>query len=316
MSSSARSGFCTAILTTKPTLKPWRVCFTSRALRQNIRRQTTVASHTVRTLDVPDLSYATQQDHIGQVGKQLKQAGILKISLGFDDDDSNYLKRLLCSLNKHQGHQLPITHSAKRGWFWDVRPSTNNFQAGNHQARSETMEEFPWHTDCSYEDTPPRYFALHVLQHDRHGGGTLSVMSAERLCELLTAETRAALSAPNYRITIPPEFIKDLSRTHITGSLLGTSPITGSTVIRFRRDIVSPLTDEAAEALDKLGKVLGKNETQAYTTMHFDSADLPSGSIILMDNRRWLHSRNDIKDPERHLRRVRWDACPFDNHCT
>ena len=98
---------------------------------------------------------------------------MLKLSLGFADEDSDYLKQLLVSLHKNHGHQLPIAHSATRGWFWDVRPSKTNFQAGNHQARSETMNEFPWHTDCSYEDPPPRYFALQVLQHDRYGGGTL-----------------------------------------------------------------------------------------------------------------------------------------------
>lgn len=34
----------------------------------------------------------------------------------------------------------------------------------------------------------------------------------------------------------------------------------------------------------------------------------------MMDNERWLHARNEVKDPNRHLRRVRWDAREFANH--
>ncbi|KAJ3539230.1 hypothetical protein NM208_g5575 [Fusarium decemcellulare] len=287
---------------------------TSSGLRPHkIRCHATVASHNVPCLAVPALNHAQQLDHVRKVSEQLERSGMLKLSLQFPDNNSDYLKKLLVSLHQNHGHQLPISHSATRGWFWDVRPSKTNFQAGNHQARSETMNEFPWHTDCSYEDPPPRYFALQVLQHDRCGGGTLSVMNVERLSELLSPGTRSALIAPEYRITIPPEFIKDPNQEHIIGSVFVTHPNHQSTMIRFREDILTPLTERASRALEELKEALLREEVQAHSTVHLKSSDLPKGSIILMDNRRWLHARNDIKDPERHLRRVRWDACPFDN---
>ena len=279
----------------------------------NFRCHATVAPHTLPCLAVPTLNHARQFDHVGKVSEQLERSGMLKLSLGFPDKDSDYLKQLLVSLHKNHGHQLPISHSATCGWFWDVRPSKTNFQAGNHQARSETMNEFPWHTDCSYEDPPPRYFALHILQHDRCGGGTLSVMNVERLSELLSPETRSALAAPEYRITIPLEFIKDPNQKHIIGSVFVTHPTNRATMIRFREDILTPLTEQAAQALRELKEALLREDVQAHSTIHLKSSDIPKGSIILMDNRRWLHARNDIKDPERHLRRVRWDACPFGN---
>ncbi|KAH6876397.1 hypothetical protein B0T10DRAFT_585503 [Thelonectria olida] len=276
------------------------------------RCHATVASRNVPHLEALDLRHAEEPSHVRQVSEQLQRSGMLKISLQFPDQDSKYLQQLLRSLHQDHGHQLPITHSATRGWFWDVRPSKDNFQAGNHQARSETMSEFPWHTDCSYEDPPPRYFALQVLQHDRRGGGTLSVMSVERLSELLSPETRSALIRPEYRIDIPPEFIKDASQRHIIGSVFVSDLGSRSTMIRFREDILTPLTDGAQKALEELKGALQREEVQSHSTVHLTSSDLPKGSIILMDNRRWLHARNDIKDPERHLRRVRWDAIPFD----
>ncbi|KAK7428404.1 hypothetical protein QQZ08_005023 [Neonectria magnoliae] len=262
-------------------------------------------------LEAPDLSYAKERRHVGRVAETLQKSGILKISLQFPDSNSEYLEQLLLSLHAHHDHQLPITHSATRGWFWDVRPSTSDFQAGNHQARSETMDEFPWHTDCSYENLPPRYFALQVLQHDRFGGGTLSVMNVGRLSGLLSQATRASLVRPEYRITIPPEFIKDPARRHIQGSLLVADTDSQSSMMRFRGDILTPLSDRASTALDELKQALQSVEAQSHSTVHLTADDLPARSIILVDNRRWLHARNDIKDPERHLRRVRWDAIPF-----
>lgn len=84
----------------------------------------------------------------------------------------------------------------------------------------------------------------------------------------------------------------------------------GCSQLRFRDDITEPLTDNAAKALEELKDVLsGKNaEEQA---LHLMPQGLSRGSIIMMDNRQWLHARNELRDPRRHLRRVRWDAKPF-----
>lgn len=277
------------------------------------------ASSIVPRLDAPQLSYAQRASHIQDVDKHLKEYGVLKITLQFQDSDSKYLEQLLHGLHQHQGHQLPINHSARRGWFWDVRPSKGNFQAGEHQARSETMSEFPWHTDCSYEEPPPRYFALQVLQHDRCGGGTLSMINVEQLVKMLSPAAQAALRKPEFQIDIPPEFIKEASPESIVGSLLAVTPSDGTTpglpddhAMRFRGDIVRPLTERAADVLVELKHALRCAESCPKATLHLSSGeDMPAGTILLVDNRRWLHARNEIKDPERHLRRVRWDAVPF-----
>lgn len=47
---------------------------------------------------------------------------------------------------------------------------------------------------------PPRYFALHALQPDCYGGGTLSVMSVQRLSELLSEAIKTSLTRPEYLI--------------------------------------------------------------------------------------------------------------------
>jgi alpha-ketoglutarate-dependent taurine dioxygenase len=263
----------------------------------------------VPQMTAPTIEHSFQRDHVQNVHEQLRNHGILKISLGRPDPDSHYLRQLVVSLHKQFNHQLPITHSASRGWFWDVRPESVSFQTANHRARSETMDEFPWHTDCSYEEMVPRYFALQVLQHDRFGGGTLSAMNIQRLNQSLSPATQASLMRQEYRISIPKEFVKDPAKQEIVGNLMAVDQESQSCMMRFRRDILTPLTERASKALEELDACLARRESPS--TVHLTSASFPMGTIILMDNRRWLHARNNINDPKRHLRRLRWDAVPF-----
>lgn len=209
-------------------------------------------SQIVPHMEAPSISRAQELAHVRGVSENLRQHGILKISLGFDDSKSQYLEQLLVSLHQHHDHQLPIAHSATKGWFWDVLPTTTSFQTANCQACSETMDEFPWHTDCSYENPPPRYFALHVLQPDRYGGGTLSVVSVQRLSELLSEATKASLARPEYLIRTPPEFEKSTRQQHIVGSIIVPDTENQTNMMRFREDILTPLSDRASAALDEL----------------------------------------------------------------
>lgn len=266
----------------------------------------------VPQITVAELLCAKQPEHVGEIAQQLEHAGILKVNLSFDDNDSHYLQHLIRSLNKWHNHRLPIAHSATRGWFWDVRPAKDDFQSG-HQARSETMQDFPWHTDCSYEDPPPRYFALQVLQPDCCGGGTLSVLPVDRVLSRLDASVIAQLMLPDYRINVPAEFMKTPHCWHIQKPLLLRS--SGKDfIMRFRADIITPTNATAAQALNTLQEQLQDLSlaNSSDVAIHLTADKMPERSIILIDNRRWLHARNTVCDPQRHLRRVRWDAAPFE----
>jgi len=290
---------------------------------------TTIPS-TVPQLDAWNLSDSRNRSHVSQVCYFLKDVGILKVNLKFEDNDSHYLEQLILSLHQYHNHGLPIDHSASRGWFWDVRPvhadtlpattatlSQDTERKTRHRARSETMNTFPWHTDCSYENSPPRFFALQVLYPDQCGGGILSLLQVERLLVRLSASAQRALSAPEYHIQVPPEFIKNDNRFSIIGPVLSTSQAMDGEShprlkpqLRFREDIFTPLTERAKMAMEELKHLLLGSEIQ-MEVLYFTPELLPQESIILLDNRRWLHARSAVKDPNRHLRRVRWDARPF-----
>ena len=265
-------------------------------------------------LRAPSPSYSQISEHISDIHSALQKYGALKVTLGFENDSCSYLKQVIRKLHQQHRHGLPIDHSANRGWFWDIRPSQRSVE-GLYQARSETANPFPWHTDCSYEAAPPRYFALQVLQPDRYNGGTLSILKVDRLAALLSAATRSALSRPEFRIDVPPEFVKRDDERHIIGSLLSYNNSSRDEAavnvgIRFREDIVVPLTKAAEVAFAEFKSILLGPES-AVRALHLTPEMLPRGSIVFLDNRRWLHARNEVKDPSRHLRRVRWDVRSF-----
>ncbi|KAL2813630.1 hypothetical protein BDW59DRAFT_178208 [Aspergillus cavernicola] len=288
----------------------------SSALRSSPKATTSIAAICsitgIPNIIAGSLNIADCHDHVSTISDNLEAVGVLKISLGFGDDDCQYLLGLIRSLNTRHSHNLPLTHSAHRGWFWDVKPSHSVFQCPEHQARSETMEIFPWHTDCSYEISPARFFALQVLHPDRRGGGVLSMLRIDRLLKLLSPGSVTALAKPEYRIAVPPEFKKATTPADaIIGGLLAAE--SGSFALRYREDIISPLTREAAFGLKELNAVLFGQQLQTEA-VHLTPELLPERSIVIIDNRRWLHRRTAIKDPDRHLKRVRWDAKPFPSY--
>ncbi|KAJ5658106.1 Clavaminate synthase-like protein [Penicillium longicatenatum] len=271
--------------------------------------QRTFAS--VPQLFAGDFGVSKNTEHVRQVNRHLKDSGIVKINLQFEDDHCSYLKQLLLQLHKDHDHGLPTTHSASRGWLWDVRPQPDP-PTDAYIARSETMYEFPWHTDCSYENSPARYFALQVVQPDKCGGGTLSVLDTSRLLSLMSPSVLETLGQPEFRINVPPEFIKEEKKTHIIGNLLQVDEKLRTTQLRFREDIITPLTEPAQAAFEELQLALASDVIQSQV-VRLTSSLLPRGSIIAMDNHRWLHGRDEVLDPNRYLRRVRWDARPFNN---
>ncbi|KKK26217.1 hypothetical protein ARAM_007205 [Aspergillus rambellii] len=283
----------------------------------------------VPQLDAGHVGHSHDRAHVSQIHHFLDTAGILKVNLHFEDSSCRYLEQVVRSLNREHGHGLPIDHSASRGWFWDVRPVCDNSApttptskgtAGRRpRARSETMNTFPWHTDCSYENSPPRFFALQVLYPDKCGGGVLSVLPVDCLLARLSSGAREALSTAEYRIQVPPEFIKDSDQLSIVGPVLAVEKSSHAGTphrpqLRFRADIFTPLTGRAEAALQELRSLLHGPDI-AKEVLHLTPALLPEGTLILLDNRRWLHARNEVKDPDRHLRRVRWDARPFGEEC-
>lgn len=182
--------------------------------------------------------------------------------------------------------QFGILNSHNDGGFdvWDVRPIK---VAGSGSERSHTAEEFPMHTDCSFEDPPPRYMSLYVVEEDKAGGGLTTLVDTATLWRYLSRRSLATLHTTEFTIRVPREFFKG-SET-IRGRILSANKLW-----RYRSDIIvrDHCTSAQIEALDELDACLS-NPHLILTTK------LPTGALLLLDNSRWFHGRTRIYDPDR-----------------
>lgn len=234
--------------------------------------------------------HSPSAEHAAAVQASLTNHGLAIIILPDADPRSDYLVSITQLLG------CPLAHSAQHGILWDVAPSPT-LSSG---ARSHTSATFPWHTDCSFERSPPRFFGLHIVRHDRFGGGTLRLLPTDDILAALPPAVLDTLRAPVFRFDVPREFDKGESST--TGAVLSGPKI------RWRREIMHGVTAEAQTALDAVEKALDEIDDNAYVL----GPDLMRpGVVVCIDNGRFLHARSQVKDPERLLRRVRWGAEEF-----
>ena len=170
------------------------------------------------------------------------------------------------------GH--PHGHDASGRVVWDVRLDPDG------QARSQRMDEFSLHTDASFEDPPPRYVGLLVIRRDALGGGQSQWVSTAEVLERVSGACKVRLREKRF-LAVPAEFCKGSSG--IWGPLL-----CGLDLMRYRGEIADD--GEFASALE------GRREV----------SDLAEGTLLLLDNWRFLHGRTPVLDPSRHLLRVRF----------
>ena len=88
---------------------------------------------------------------------------------------------------------------------------------------------------------------------------------------------------------MPVEFHKGVDRRKL--------PILSDDGFRYRREILTDCTEEQSRVLERMEELL--------IDLIFDFT-MEQGTVLLLDNHRFLHGRTTILDPERHLRRVRF----------
>ena len=184
-------------------------------------------------------------------------------------------------------------HSCSESDVWDVRP----VQPAKDllvPPRSQTAEEFPMHTDCSFEDIPPRYILLYVVEEDRNHGGLSTLVDSTVLLRYLSKTSLAALHKYEYEMKVPQEFFK--GHTTVKGRILSAGKLW-----RYRSDTIVRTSCNAEQlyALDELDQLL-EDPRLVLTTA------LKKGTIFLLDNSRWFHGRTAVYDEHRWLKRIRF----------
>lgn len=234
-------------------------------------------------------------NQLPEIEKRLEDDGYVRIQFSPDylPTDGDYIKNIeqfFIETIEKLGGQCLNHNEEKDSFVWHVRPieKTSNIKG---VARSQTDEEFSFHTDCSYELNPPEYMALFVLEQDQYGGGQLEIIRLSDILQRLSLKTKENLLKKKFQINIPNEFRKSLDIDHINASIL-----LDNDKIRYRSDI---LTDENNEEFNELNLII--QQVKKYQPV------LNKYTMIILNNQKYLHGRTKILDHHRHLLRIRFN---------
>ncbi|UJR35039.1 hypothetical protein I4U23_027815 [Adineta vaga] len=241
-------------------------------------------------------SYDYNPNRLFEIEKTLIEDGYVRIQFSDEHLPVNIEKFFIEIIEKLGGECL--THNDEPNSFvWHVRPmESNSSEEKKHLARSQTDDEFSFHTDCSYEINPPEYMALFVLEQDQLGGGQLEIIQLSDILKSLSLKTQEKLSKENFRIDIPLEFRKSPNIDHINAPIL-----LDSNKIRYRSDIISKENHEELNLIIQQVKRF--------------QPELKKFTMIILDNQKYLHGRTKILDHRRHLLRIRFNrVLSYDVH--
>ena len=236
-------------------------------------------------------------DPLTIIENKIVRDGYVRIQFSEDDlpsyhDQTSKIESFFVDFIKKLGGECLAHNAEEESFVWHVRPLLQSTSDIEHPlARSQTDHEFPSHTDCSYESYPPEYMALFVLEQDQLGGGQFQVIQVPDIINQLSEESKKILSTENFKIAIPMEFRKAKDIDHIYGPIL-----LGHHQIRYRPDIV---LDHKSDALNELESII--NEVPKHVVK------LEKYTMIILNNRKFLHARTQILDPRRHLLRIRFN---------
>ena len=242
-------------------------------------------------------NFIFNQNPIDTIENCLESTGYVRIQFSPCDLPSN-IEQFFIDIIEKLGGQCLTHNEDQNSLVWHVHPTEKT--SNETVARSHTSDEFPFHTDCSYEEKPPEYMALFVLEEDHYGGGQLEIISLQDILEQLSEQTKEILLNEKFRILIPNEFRKCSNIDHINASILFERD-----KIRFRSDILPE--QNFNEHLNELNSII--NKVKRF------QPKLSQYSMIILNNQKYLHARTQILDSNRHLLRIRFNrSSSFDVH--
>jgi alpha-ketoglutarate-dependent taurine dioxygenase len=219
------------------------------------------------------------------LGRLLENQGLAVVQAEPGDVEGRTMRRVVAAMGTADIHHT----GGPDMWHVRYRP------AATAATRSLTMKSFPYHTDGSFEEPPPRYIALYVVREDRYGGGVNLIVEVASVLRRLSRGAEEALRSRRFRFRAPAEFDKGLPYCD--------APILfGEGLLRYRREIIDEAgcTGGQVAALDELDAAIEATKPLRLT--------LPAGALLLLDNARFLHARTEVRDPERHLLRMRFSS--------
>lgn len=200
-----------------------------------------------------------------------------------------------------------IPHDSQGKIIWDIK--SNSKSKSFIKTYSEHSHEAELHTDSQYSFYPEDYFGLLTLKKANCGGGISSLLSLKNILVKInelenSEELIQILSSTNYPFIVPNVFKKSAKNNDSPEFNYG--PILRENEIRFRVDTFEKAlqhkdaicSEEQIKAYKILKKIILDNE---YTQQFY----LEEKDLIFINNKTMLHGRDEFKDENRHLLRIR-----------
>lgn len=240
---------------------------------------------------------------IPTIEQKLEHDGYVRVQFSSEQLPKDYhcievLENFFIDFIEKIGGQCLNHNEDQNSIVWHVQPKPKSSDRQDKPlARSQTDEEFLFHTDCSYEMNPAEYMALFIVEPDQLGGGQLEIIRLSDILQHLSLKTKENLLRKKLHINVPREFRKASDTDHIDAPIL-----LDHEKIRYRYDIVSKGN---IEELNEISSIIPNIEKYR--------PKLDKYSMIILNNQKFLHGRTKILDLHRHLLRIRFNRpLPFD----
>jgi alpha-ketoglutarate-dependent taurine dioxygenase len=188
-----------------------------------------------------------------------------------------YFGEVVISLvSKVFGTLQSLSHQHNGRPFHDVMP-IQAYQQEQTSGSSDVLLEM--HTELSFVDVPPEYLMLFCVREDPDRQAETHLFDSRRAISKLDAETYACLSTPNFSFRMDDNATSNEDVSDEPVAIIDGPSIK---LLRFDVDTCIPLSSEAERAAKLLENAL---------LSHKVSVRLETGQILVVDNKRIVHSR-------------------------
>ena len=230
---------------------------------------------------------------IFDIRSQINQNGYVLISTDLPDfapptptslsehyDGAYYGEAMLALIGQVVGRLQSLSHQHDSRVFHDVMP----IQAYKDQQTSGSSDvTLEMHTELAFVDNPPEYLMFFCVRQDQERTAETHLYDSRFALDELTLDQYRRLTKHCYRFGLD---------ANVTGSIKekkDSVPIfdrATSRLLRYDIDLYRPVSQECDEAFDAL--------THALLDIRI-SFRLKPGQLILVDNKRIVHSRSKFK---------------------
>jgi hypothetical protein len=186
----------------------------------------------------------------------------------------------LCCIASILGEPVAYIQEKQGSIFHNIFPT----QANAHLLSSESSAiDLNFHTEMAFHPFLPDYLMLYGLRQDVDKEAYTSVTSVAHILKELTSAQRDLLFKPAFKTGIDYSFG---SPNGIKGNGPVLSVLYGDwqdPFLRYDSELMIGLTPEAQQVLDQLTEIIAELQ---------QSVQLASGSLLVLDNCRCVHSRS------------------------